>query len=114
MSEDAKYSFYKILPNGKFEFFVDASLLKSFSQCEAYFYLKHVKNLRQKGTSISKPFPMAIGSWWSDVMESFYNTLRDKRELGPNAIKDIALREWATNNLDACAAAESDKFEQFS
>src|SRR6266404_651644 len=113
MSEDAKYSFYKILPNGKFEFFVDASLLKSFSQCEAYFYLKHVKNLRQKGTSISKPFPMAIGSWWSDVMESFYNSLRSGVELTQQGIQDIALKAWASNGLDIAAAAEPDKFAQF-
>jgi len=71
MSEAKPYSFYEVQPNGKYLFFVDASLLKSFSSCEAYFYLKHVKNLRQKGTAITKPFPMAIGSWWSDVMEAF-------------------------------------------
>jgi hypothetical protein len=113
MSEPTPFSFYKILPNGKFEFFVDASLLKSFSHCEAYFHLKHVKNLRQKGTSITKPFPMAIGSWWSDVMEAFYNTLRDKQALGPQEIQEIALQAWASNNLEACAAAEPNKFKQF-
>src|SRR6267378_865840 len=76
MSEPKPFSFYEIQPNGKYLFFVDASLLKSFSSCEAYFYLKHVKNLRQKGFTITKPFPMSIG-------------------------------------LDACAAAEPDKFAQF-
>lgn len=114
MSEpNNKYSFYKILPNGKFEFFVDASLLKSFSQCEAYFYLKHIKNLRQKGTSITKPFAMAIGSWWSDVMEAFYNSLRSGMELNQTDIQNIALTAWAINDLDACAVASPDQFKQF-
>lgn len=107
------FSFYEVLPNGKTQFFVDASLIKSFSHCEMYFYEKHVKNLRQKGLGITKPFPMAIGSWWSDVMEMFYNSLRDKRELTPTDVQEIALTAWATNGLDACAAAEPDKFAQF-
>jgi hypothetical protein len=113
MSEPTPFSFYSILPNGKFEFLVDASLLKSFSHCEAYFHLKHVKNLRQKGSGITKPFPMAIGSWWSDVMEAFYNSLRDKRELGMQEIQEIALTAWVSNGLEACALAEPDKFAQF-
>ena len=113
MSEPKPFSFYEIQPNGKILFFVDASLLKSFSHCESYFYLKHVKNIRQKGTVITKPFPMAIGSWWSDVMEAFYNSLRDKRELGLQDIQDIALTAWASNGLEACALAEPDKFAQF-
>src|SRR5260370_41922044 len=109
MSEPKPFSFYEVQPNGKTLFFVDASLLKSFSSCEAYFYLKHVKNLRQKGFAITKPFPMAIGSWWSDVMESFYNSLRDKQELTPQSIQNIALTAWASNTLHACAAPEPDK-----
>jgi hypothetical protein len=112
-TERKPFSFYEIQPNGKTLFFVDASLLKSFSHCEAYFYLKHVKNLRQKGYAVTKPFPMAIGSWWSDVMEAFYNSLRDKRELTQQDIQEIALVAWARNDLDACAAAEPDKFSQF-
>src|SRR5260370_5349350 len=97
------FSFYEVQSNGKYLFFEDASLLKSFSHCEVYFYLKHVKNLRQKGFAITKPFPMAIGSWWSDVMEAFYNSLRDRHELAATDIQAIALSAWATNNLDACA-----------
>ena len=112
-TERKPFSFYKILPNGKYEFFVDASLLKSFSHCERYFYLKHVKNLRQKGYGVTMPFPMAIGSWWSDVMEAFYNYLRDKRDVTQQDIQDFALTAWARLNLDACALAEPDKFEAF-
>ncbi len=113
MSEPKPFSFYEIQPNGKYLFFVDASLLKSFSSCEAYFYLKHVKNLRQKGFAITKPFPMAIGSWWSDVMEAFYNSLRSGTELSQQSIQNIAVTAWDSNNLEANALAEPDKFAQF-
>lgn len=107
------YSFYKILPDGRFEFFVDASLMKSFAQCESYFELKHVKNLRAKGSNITMPFPMAIGSWWSDVMEQFYNFLRDKQEVTNKNIQEFALTSWAKLNLDICAKVDPDKFEKF-
>ena len=113
MSEHKPFSFYNILPNGKYEFLVDASLLKSFSHCESYFYLKHVKNLRSKSYGISMPFPMAIGSWWSNVMESFYNSLRGKRAIENGDIQDFALKAWSECNLDACQQAEPDKFSQF-
>lgn len=113
MSETKPYSFFKILPDGRFEFFVDASLMKSFSLCERYFYLKHVKNLRHKSFTITKPFPMAIGSWWSDVMEMFYNSLRDSIELTPDIVKDIAIACWSKNTLDASAQADPDRFSDF-
>src|SRR5260370_38804620 len=106
MSEPKPFSFYEIQPNGKYLFFVDASLLKSFSSCEAYFYLKHVKNLRQKGFAITKPFPMAIGSGWSDVMEAFYNALRDKHEAGPEDIQSIPPAAGSSNTLAALLDAE--------
>lgn len=46
-------------------------------------------------------------------MEAFYNSLRDKRELTPTDIQNIAVAAWASNGLDACAIAEPDKFAQF-
>src|SRR5882762_4417036 len=106
------FSFYEI-DKGRFIFFVDASLLKSFSHCERYFYLKHVKNLRPKGVYATKPFAMAIGSWWSDVMEDFYNALRDKRPLIADNIQDIALRAWGKNDLDKSILCEPEKFKDF-
>src|SRR5271156_1798543 len=110
---DKPFSFYNILPNGKIEFFVDASLLKSFSLCESYFHLKHVQNLRQKGYGSVMPFPMAVGSWWSEVMEMFYNCLRDKAELTPQMIQDFALSAWVKVGLDKSALADPDKFATF-
>jgi len=107
------FQFYKILPDGRFEFFVDASLMKSFSMCEAYFNLKHIKNLRPKSLSVTKPFAMAIGSWWSDVMEAFYNAIRDQRPIAKSDIQTIALEAWAKNSLDASALVDPDSFDKF-
>jgi hypothetical protein len=107
------FSFYEILPDGRIQFFVDASLLKSLSHCERYFYLKHVKNLRSKSISAAKPFPMAIGSWWSNVMEKFYNALRDQRELANGDIADIAVTAWAEEAIEQAAFADPEKFGQF-
>ncbi len=107
------YSFYKILPDGRFEFFVDATLLKSFAHCERYFYLHHIKNLRSKGVPGIMPFPMAIGRWWSDAMEMFYSALRDNTELTSQSIQDIAVSCWARNRLDLVAENEPERFAKF-
>jgi PD-(D/E)XK nuclease superfamily len=108
------FKFYNLRPDGKYEFFVDATLLKNFSMCERYFYLHSVENWRPKGIASGvKPFPMAIGCWWSDVMEMFYNHLRDKKEIVPSNIQDMALVAWHNNQLDACQAANPDQFSSF-
>jgi hypothetical protein len=114
-TKNAAFNFCETLPDGRLQFFVDASLLKSFSHCERYFYLHHVKNLRQKGfaTGGAKPFPMAIGSWWSDVMEVFYNFLRDGRYLPSQDIQNIAVEMWAKHQLDLCALHNPDQFKSF-
>lgn len=112
-TQKAVFSFYRLLPDGRYEFFVDASLMKSLSMCERYFYLKHVKNYRPKGYGVVMPFPMAIGSWWSDVMEKFYNALRDKQDLSHDTIQAFALQSWVDCKLDDCALADPDKFTSF-
>jgi hypothetical protein len=113
MTDHQPFQFYKILPDGRFEFFVDASLLKSFSMCESYFYNKHIKNYRPKSVSVAKPYNMAIGSWWSDVMENFYDAMRAGRPISRQDIQGIALEAWAKNDLEACSALEPEKFEKF-
>lgn len=113
-----EHKFFERHADGRYTFFVDASLMKDFSHCEKYFDYKHVQSLRAKGfVSGAKPFPMAIGSWWSDVMEMFYNELRDftrhGRDITPEMIQDFALKAWAANDLDLCQAANPEKFDQF-
>ena len=118
MTEDKPFSFYELRSDGRYDFFVDASLLRSFALCERYFYLKHVKNYRPKGVPGVKPFAMAIGSWWSDVMEQFYWSLymptpSASSPLTSEDIKDIAVTAWAKNNLDLCAQAHPKQFADF-
>jgi hypothetical protein len=110
---DKQYCFYELLPDGRIQFFVDASLLKTFSHCERMFYLKHIKNLRPKGSNVVMPFPMAIGRWWSDVMELFYNQLRDNQSIAKQKIQEIAVIGWAMNRLDDCALADPERFSTF-
>jgi hypothetical protein len=110
---EIKPSFYEILPDGRFQFMIDASMVKDFSLCEAYFHLRHVKNLRLRGHDVVRPFSMAIGSWWSSVMEDFYNSLRDGKELTQQGVQDIALKQWVLRGIDDCAAADPDAYKSF-
>jgi PD-(D/E)XK nuclease superfamily len=109
-----KHSFYEIQSDGRIAFFIDASMMKDFSLCEAYFKLKHIDNLKQKSANRGiMPFPMAIGSWWSQVMEIFYVKMRAKEEITPLDITDIALRAWHLCKIDDCAKDDPEVFSKF-
>lgn len=107
------FQFYKLRPDGRYEFFVDASLLKSFSLCEEYMHMHHVQNLQLRAAHTAKPFAMAIGSWWSDVMEKFYNRLRDGKEIGNGDLQSFALEAWVKQELDLVAQAEPKQMASF-
>lgn len=111
-SPTKQWSFYEQLPNGKTLFYVDATLLKDFSHCEKYFWYKHIVNKRPKYGK-AKPFPMAIGAWWSTAMESFYNSLMEHKEITHDDIMKYSLQAWAENELDDCMVANPDKFIEF-
>ena len=109
-----KHSFYELLPDGRLAFYIDASMLKDFSHCESYFHLKHVQRKRLKSSQRGiMPFPMAVGSWWSGVMEVFYNALRDKRDFTLADVQATALLVWSRLNLHDCISAEPDKWKSF-
>jgi hypothetical protein len=61
----------------------------------------------------AKPFPMAIGAWWSTAMELFYGRLLENKEITNDDVMAFSLKAWAENNLDDCMMADPDKFIQF-
>lgn len=119
MTDKKPYSFYELLPGGKFRFFVDATLLKDFAICERRFWFRHIQNLRPnprivKGkTSDYISFPIAVGGWWSDVMEQFYNLMKLDAPITEQLVTDIALKAWADNRLDLGNQIDPDRFKKF-
>jgi PD-(D/E)XK nuclease superfamily len=111
--KEKPFRFYSLLPDGRWEFFVDASLLKSFSLCERYMYLHHIQNLRTRGEQEARPFAMAIGSWWSNVMEKFYNRLREGKDIENGDIQNFALEAWAEEDLDSVAKSDPKQMSTF-
>lgn len=108
------HSFYQIQPDGRLLFYVDASMMKDFSHCEAYFHLKHVQRKKLKSANRGiMPFPMAIGSWWSSTMEKFYNALRDGKEFTKDDAREAALVAWHECKIDESAAADPERFKKF-
>jgi hypothetical protein len=108
------HSFYQILPDGRLAFYVDASMIKDFSHCESYFYLKHMLRKRLKSSQQGiMPFPMAIGSWWSGVMEQFYNFMRAGKDITKDDVQAFALISWAECKIDESATASPDAFKSF-
>jgi hypothetical protein len=72
---DAK-QFYEVLPDGRYRFRVDHHTINSFNTCDRYFSYRHMVDSDGKvwGGKNSN-LKMVIGSWWSTVMESFYNEM---------------------------------------
>jgi hypothetical protein len=107
------FQFYRLLPDGRYEFFVDASLLKNFSLCERYMYLHNVQNYRPKGDLAARPFAMTIGSWWSSVMEMFYDKLKTGTDITNDDIVSFATEAWKKEDVASAAAADPKRFEAF-
>jgi len=119
------YSFYELLPNGKMRFFVDATLLKDFGICERRFWYRHIQRQKRKPRLIQiqgqktfettdyLSFPIAIGGWWSDVMERFYNLMKDNVPITDDVVKEIVLKAWVDNRLDLGNQIDPKKFTKF-
>jgi hypothetical protein len=108
------HSFYQFLSDGRIAFYVDASMMKDFSHCEAYFHLKHVQRKKLKYTNKGiMPFPTAIGSWWSSVMERFYKAMREGKDFSQQDVQDAVLVAWHECNIDESSAASPDTFKAF-
>lgn len=109
----APETFYEITKSGIWNFFLDASLVKDFLQCEKYFDYRHVQNLRQKASFATKPFSMAVGGWWSDAMEMFYEYMKAGKVMTRADVQHISVATWAKSEMDKCVAAQPDKYEKF-
>jgi hypothetical protein len=110
------YSFYKLLPDGRWALFVDATLIKDFNTCERRFWFKHILNLRAKSPQARAgfiSFPISIGGWWSDVMEELYTNMQKGVDTTNIHIQDIAVRAWIKNKIDEGIQFDRKRFERF-
>jgi PD-(D/E)XK nuclease superfamily len=88
---------WDVLPDGRWDFYLDHSTLKDFVMCEQFFDYRHVQGIAQRGRL---PITAGIGSWWSNTMESVYNHLKDHGTIERAASLGIAAAAWMELKMD--------------
>lgn len=64
-----RYNFVKVAEDGVVEFYVDHSILSALRNCEAYFELTYLRNVRSRARNWNFDF----GSWLHASLEVFYH-----------------------------------------
>lgn len=86
---------YEVDSEGVWNFFFDASMLKTFLDCEQMFKYKYVDNIRVKGQVNWKS---ELGSWWSSTMQLYYNAFR-QGDLTKELVPELALQAWSDRGM---------------
>lgn len=105
----ARGEFYRVLPDGRYEFFLDHQLINSFNTCERLFQLQHLEHLRIKGP---KRAVLTIGSWWSNVMEDFYNSTMTKHTTKAD-IAIFAAQQWVKMEMNKMREHDPKRYDKF-
>jgi hypothetical protein len=99
---------YEVGPDGRWNFFFDSSMIRNFTDCEAYFELKHVRNIGTRGRAWKRD----VGSWWSATLELYYNAMR-AGDLTLSKAIEFALHAWEELNMDEFAVSHPSSYADF-
>jgi PD-(D/E)XK nuclease superfamily protein len=102
--------FYKILPDGRWEIYLDATMCGTFGVCEAMFYESFVRCIVPKG---DRPFARDLGSWWSAVMEEIYGAMFKESRLDSKAIVDMSMVKWNELQMDELEKVHPKAYKEF-
>jgi hypothetical protein len=99
---------YTILPDGRWQFFIDHSTLKDFMMCEEYFEYRHVALIKPRGKgSVS----MNVGSWWSRTLENIYTYIQQHGDISLSQCQLISADAW--NELRMNDLKDQKQFKDF-
>jgi len=100
---------YELAPDGKWNMFFDASMLKTFLDCPQKFAYKYVDHLRLRGAVNWKS---ELGSWWSSTMQLYYNSFR-QGDLTKELVAEFALEAWNDRKMSAFATSVPKSYTDF-
>lgn len=86
---------YEIDSTGVYNFFFDASMLKTFLDCPQKFKYKYIDHLHLKG---AVNFKMEVGSWWSLFNQYYYNAFR-QGDLTKELVPELAIQAWIDRKM---------------
>ena len=106
--------FYEVLPNGKYRFRVDHHTINDHNTCDRYFSFRHMadRDGRVWGSKTLN-LKIALGSWWSSVMESMYNEMAHNTLPTEHHIYKFASEAWSEHNMEAYKNSDSEVFDKF-
>jgi PD-(D/E)XK nuclease superfamily len=101
---------YDVLPDGRWDFYLDHSTLKDFVMCEQYFDYRHNQGIVPRG---KMPIVAGIGSWWSNTMEHVYNHIKEFGTIDSAATLGVAAKAWVDLGMDAYEKLQPGAWDDF-
>lgn len=106
--------FYEVLPDGRYRFRVDHHTINDYNTCDRYFSYRHMADangLVYSGKTLN--IKIALGSWWSTVMESFYHEMSHGTLPTEHHVYKFASEAWQTHEMEKYKTSDSDVFAKF-
>lgn len=101
---------YEKLPDGRWAFFFDSSAIRSFTECEAYFKLRHIDNIGTRGRAWKRD----VGSWWSSTLELYYKAYRaNAQSVSLSDMMEFAIHAWDEHKMDEFEAMMPATYNDF-
>lgn len=95
---------YTVLPDGRWDFYVDNSSLKDFRLCEQFYKYRHIDKIAPRGGP--PKLSMHVGSWWSDTLEHCYMHIKERGGISVDETMSYATRAWAKLNMESMNATK--------
>jgi hypothetical protein len=108
------HEFYEILPDGRYRFRVDHHLISDYKTCDRYFQYRHMVDNDGKvwgGKTLN--MKIALGSWWSSVMESYYHEMTYGTCPTEHHIYKFATEAWAVHDMEQYKVTQPDVYDKF-
>jgi hypothetical protein len=106
--------FYEVLPDGRYRFRVDHHTINDYNTCDRYFEYRHMADpANQVWGTKTLNLKIALGSWWSSVMESFYHEMTFGSLPTDLYMMKFAVEAWNEHHMEGYANADPEVFDKF-
>lgn len=102
--------FYRIRQDGRWEIYLDATMVGIFNACPQMFKYSFVDSITPKG---EHPFVRELGSWWSELMENIYTRFAAGEQIPLSDVPKLAMDIWSKLNMDELEKVEPKKWKEF-
>lgn len=113
------HDFYEVLADGRYRFRVDNLLIQDFNTCDRYFMYRHhgqqVAGVEHPvvWTSKTMNLKVALGQWWSAVMERTYDEMAHHSLPTEHHMWRFATDAWSDFNMEEYHKTDPEVFEKF-